>query len=112
MVWLGAALSAQADTVYLKQGDVYAGTVTYIDADIIMMELSNGEIKEFPASGVFRVIGDNGDLLFDGSGDSKVSETLQPWQISVRLSTRKLSSSRCGLSWGELQFWDTSASLN
>ena len=78
IICLGAALSALADTVYLKQGAVYAGTVTYWDDAILRIELSDGQLKEFQVTEVFRVIDESGSLLFDGSQEQKLSETPEP----------------------------------
>lgn len=59
--------SAAADTVYLRDGKVHAGTITRIDSTNIEIELSDGRLLQFPKTDVFQVLDDQGRLLFDGT---------------------------------------------
>ncbi len=59
--------SASADLIYLRDGNVYAGTITVMDSSSVEMELSDGRLLRFAAEDIFQVTDDRGNLLYEGS---------------------------------------------
>lgn len=57
----------RADIIYLKQGDVFTGTITQLDSIYLEVELSDGQLVKFQTTEIFRATDDTGQLLFDGS---------------------------------------------
>lgn len=58
--------ASQADIVYLKTGEVYAGTITFLESERIELQLSDGKVVGFRSDQVFRATDDAGNILFDG----------------------------------------------
>ncbi|TKJ41854.1 hypothetical protein CEE37_04610 [candidate division LCP-89 bacterium B3_LCP] len=60
-------LPAIADMIYLKNGDVFAGTITRLDSSAVELKLSDGTVKLIDIGDVFRATDDSGNVLYDGS---------------------------------------------
>jgi len=59
--------AACGDIVYLKDGNVRAGTVKQIDVSSVTIILSDGQLLQIATEEIFRITDDQGKLLFDGS---------------------------------------------
>lgn len=56
----------RADIIYMKNGDVFTGTITHLDSAYIEVELSDGRRQSLQTSAVFRATDDEGRPLFRG----------------------------------------------
>jgi hypothetical protein len=59
--------SASADLIYLRDGNVYAGTIVEMNDSSVEIELSDGSLLRFSVTDIFQVTDDGGKVLFDGS---------------------------------------------
>ncbi|MCX6641460.1 MAG: hypothetical protein NTW14_13425 [bacterium] len=78
LVCLTAISSAQADMLYLQNGQVYSGKVTEQDNLTFKIELSDGTQLNFLKSETFQVTDNAGAVLWDGSQSQTTTPQIPP----------------------------------
>jgi hypothetical protein len=92
-LWIGAivilfaAASAQADMLYLQNGQVYSGKVTPVDSTALQIELADGTFLNFPRGEIFQVTDDTGKILFEGTSAPVLVPQISPGIISPPLES-------------------------